>query len=107
MKVDVTSRAVVTKSLTNLIQSFVIDGFENVHIPWADPYFRTQFCEVLEDMLGELYDQGKVITGKVICDERNNTSSDFADGKFNLDLHFREKNAVVTTKLHFKVDVTG
>ena len=107
MKVTVTLRSVVTKATANRVEKFVLDGFHNVHISWTDEMARNHFCEVIDEELGNLHQQGKIVTGKVVCDDRNNKVSDFRSGKFRLDVVYREKNALVETKLEFAIDING
>lgn len=106
MQVDVIEKGVVTKSLVRKVREFIENGFKEVRIDWASTIHRVSFFEVIEDLLQELYDDGIIKNGKVVCDDRNNSPSAFHSGQFLLEVHFTEKNALKTTRLEFHVNTS-
>ena len=103
MNVNVTETAVVSKGLVRAVRTFVDDGFNSVDVMWDNEMFRQSFIAVIDDYLGELYSDGKISHGKVICDDRNNGALAFKKGDFQMEVQFRQKNALITTRLIFEV----
>lgn len=98
-----TEKGVVTKSLMREIREFVESGFASVQVQWDSEVHRISFLQVIDDFLAEKYADGKIATGKVVCDERNNSATAFSEGNFTILVQYREKNALIDTRLEFRV----
>ena len=96
-------KGVVTKSLVREIREFIESGLDTIQIQWDSEIHRVSFLQVIDDFLAEKYQEGKIVTGKVVCDERNNPATAFQNGEFRLDVHFREKNALIDTRLEYTI----
>ena len=105
MKFTIVETGVVSKSLAKTIRTFVEEGLQTVQVQWDQEVYRHSFIEVVEDHLEQQYAQGKITHGKVICDDRNNSSTAFKEGKFQMHVQFRQKNAIIDTKFIFHIEV--
>ena len=106
MRFTCSEKGVVSKSLVREVREFVESGFQSVQVQWDSELHRMSFLQVIDDFLGEKFAEGKITTGKVVCDERNNSATAFAEGKFVILVQFQEKNALISTRLEYHIDVS-
>ena len=103
MTVEVTARAVNSKSLFEAMQDMVKTGIDETGLDWGNESHRDSFVEMLNEFMMDFYQEGKIDQWKIMCDHRNNTVKDMNDGKYNLDLHYVQKHCLNTTQLRFHI----
>lgn len=103
MKVDITSKAVNSKLLFDHISSTIKDGIHAVEMSWGNDEERSIFLEYINSLLHEAYNAGKVEQWKVQCNSLNNDADDMLNGKYILDIHYRQKHCLNVTKMRYTI----
>lgn len=106
MKWKITKRAVNSKPLFEEIHDFVGAGMSETGLSWTSDALRHSYLDLVDELLSEVADEGKIEQWDVRCDARNNKASDMANGKFILDVFYKQRNCLNTTQLHYEVDTS-
>lgn len=107
VKIDVTKKAVNSKSLVNEIDRTVqqlihLSGGDN----WTNNATRSIYVNEINDFLESLKNDGLITQFKILMDERNNTKKEKHKGIYHLDISFRQALCINTTKLHYRFKVS-
>lgn len=95
--------SVNNKILFNEVHKFLEEGITEGGVLWSNDIHRMSFVEILEDMLEELADDERIDQKNVICDLRNNSIADMEKGKYVLEVSYRQKNCLNTTRLVYTI----
>lgn len=98
-----TSKAVNSKGLLEEIHDFVIVGMTETGVNWSSDVQRDSYISMLDDFMGECADEGKIEQWDVCCDNRNNKASDMANGKYLLEVKYRQRNCLNVTTLIYNI----
>lgn len=102
-ELDIKTKNVNSKPLYNDINEFVESGLMVTGISWLFPGNKQSFYEVMDEWLQEFVEDGKITQYDVICDDRNNTPDDEANGIFNVTLKYKQAHCLNTTEIHYKL----
>jgi hypothetical protein len=91
----------------NEIHDIVVEGMTETGINWSSDVQRDSFIDMLDDFMHEVADEGKIEQWDVRCDGRNNKSSDMNDGRFILDVAYKQRHCLNTTVLHYDIEDDG
>ena len=100
---NLTTRAVNSKRLLTVVREMEII-FNDFHITWSVDHERETAIEIVNEMMHMLYEAGKIVQFNVYCDLRNNKISDMTNGKFRLNVEYRQKNCLNTTVLEYEIE---
>ena len=96
-------RSVNNKLIFTEIHKFMEEGITTNGILWGNDIHRESFVDVVSDCLEEVSFQGFIDQWNVICDFRNNTSADMDKGIYVVEVQYRQKNCLNTTRLIYTV----
>lgn len=96
-------KAVNNKALFNSIHQFVDEGIIAGGILWSNDIHRQSFIDVIGDFLDDLMFNGIIDQWNVISDLRNNTIRTMDAGTYVIDITYRQKNCLNTTRLTYTV----
>ena len=96
-------KSVNSKDLFNNISEFVEDGIITGGILWGNEIHRSSFVDVIGDLLEEEMNENKIDQWNVICDLRNNTISEMNKGIYVLEVLYRQKHCLNTTRLIYTI----
>jgi len=102
-----TSKAVNSKSLLAEVHEIVVEGMTETGVNWSSDVQRDSFVEFIEDYMMELADEGKIEQWDVRCDGRNNKASDMSNGKYVMDVVYKQRHCLNTTTLHYEIEDDG
>ena len=103
-KFTLTKKAVNSKLLCDDIIKIVEEGLNSHGIMWSSEVHRTSFAETLEEILSQIADEtGKITQWKVLCDRRNNTTSNMNKGLYKLEIQYKQRNCLNMTRLIYKI----
>lgn len=97
--------AVNSKPLFDEITEYIHEGLDETSMNWFDDMYRESFVEVIDEWLEQYADEGRIEQWKVVCDSRNNKTKDIEDGKFILDVYYKQWNCLNTTHLHYIIQM--
>ncbi len=100
MKYSLTTRAVNSKPLLAIIRQ-IEQVFTEYQIKWSYEPLRDAAIDMIDSVMEELADQGRITQWNVVCDFRNNKLSNMNDGKFNVTISYRQTNCLNTTVLKY------
>ncbi len=103
MDVQVTSKSVNSKLLFTAISEAIKEGIRQVDLTWSNEEERSVFLDYLNSLLHEVWNQGKIEQWKVQCNSLNNKADDMLNGKFILDVNYRQKHCLNVTKITFTI----
>jgi hypothetical protein len=98
-----TKRAVNSKPLFEEIHDFIVTGMDDTGVNWASEVQRTAYIEMLDEFLAEVAEEGKIEQWDVRCNSRNNKLSDMNNGKFVVDVFYKQRNCLNTTQLRYEI----
>lgn len=96
-------KSVNNKTLFNEIHAFTEEGIVGADIAWANDVHRESFVAVMEDMLWECASNELIDQYNVISDMRNNTIRDMDRGVYTVEISYRQKNCLNTTRLIYTI----
>lgn len=102
MNVKVKQRSVNSKRLFEIINKSVQTAIQTLPVKWENSSVRNQFCDAIEEYLGDICEQGEISQYKVICDNRNNKS--FASAKeIIFEVLYKQPHCLNTTTLEYHI----
>jgi hypothetical protein len=96
-------KSVNNKHLFNEIHHFVEDGIITGQVIWKNDLHRQSFVEVVSDLMEQTEMEGFVDQWNVISDLRNNSVADMDRGIYVLEIQYRQKNCLNTTRLIYTI----
>jgi len=100
MKYTLITRAVNSKRLLATIQQ-IEQVFIEYQIIWSNESLRQAAIDMIDSVMEEIANQGRISQWNVVCDFRNNKLSDMSAGKFNVTISYRQTNCLNTTVLKY------
>lgn len=104
MSWKLTKKSVNSKNLFEEIHDFVTTGMDDTGVNWASDVQRTAYIEMVDEYLAEVAAEGKIEQWDIRCNSRNNKLIDMSNGKFVVDVFYRQKNCLNTTQLRYEID---
>ncbi len=99
-------KSVNSKLIFNEIHKFIDEGITTGGVLWGNDIHRQSFVDIVQDCLEEVMAQGFIDQPNVICDFRNNTIADMDKGIYIIEVQYRQKNCVNTTRLIYTIKDT-
>ena len=103
MYITTTLKAINSKSLYVEIDEIITDGIFAVELDWQDDNDRGIFIEFINSMLHEFWDRGDIEQWKIQCNTLNNTIEEMMNGKFNLDIYYKQRHCLNTSKITYTI----
>lgn len=98
------SKAVNSKRLYDEVEDFVSTSMSDIGVNWSSDAQRASYVEMLEDYFTELAEDDRIEQFDVRCDGRNNKIKDMNDGKFILDLRYRQRHCLNVTQVRYTIN---
>lgn len=96
-------RSVNNKALFKKVHDFVHEGILTGQVLWNNDIHRQSFVDVVNDVLLEIADEDIIDQWNVVCDIRNNTITQMDKGIYVLEVAYRQKNCLNTTRLVYTI----
>jgi hypothetical protein len=96
-------RSVNNKTLFTEIHSFIEDGILNGGVLWGNEIHRQSYAEIVGEFLDAYADSGKIDQWNVISDLRNNSIREMDKGNYVVEVTYRQKNCLNTTRLIYSI----
>lgn len=96
------TRAINSKRLLADIRQ-IEQVFTEYQIIWSNEPLRSAAIDMIDGVMEEVANTGRITQWNVVCDYRNNTVSDMANGKFNVMISYRQTNCLNTTILEYTI----
>lgn len=96
-------KSVNNKAIFTEIHKFVDDSILTGQVLWGNDLHRHSFVEIISDCMEQVMDDGLINQWNVICDLRNNTIADMDSGTYILEIQYRQKNCLNTTRLIYTI----
>lgn len=103
MDIKTTTKSINSKVLLNEIDTLIKDGIFSVKLTWKHEEERTIFIDFLNSLLHEFWVKGDIQQWKVQCNSLNNNTEDMLNGKFILDIHYKQKNCLNTSVITYTI----
>jgi len=103
MNVTTTTKAINSKKLFSEVNDLIKDGIFSVELDWQDDEERSVFVDFLNSLLHEFWNNGNIEQWKVQCNNLNNTTEDMMNGKFILEVHYKQKHCLNTSKITYEI----
>lgn len=103
MEIKMTSRAINSQTLLREMDKLIQDGINSVELTWKNEEERSIFVDFLNSLLHEFWNKGDIEQWKVQCNTLNNKLEDMLNGKFILDISFRQRNCLNVSKITYTV----
>lgn len=97
-------RSVNSKELANAVCDFLDSGIEDLGVSWASESHRAAFAQIVEDLLLDLQETGKIEQMKVVFDRRNNPPEHNEKGLYHFELQYKQRHCVNITKIIYHID---
>lgn len=88
------------------IHSYIADAISDIGILWSSEAHREAFVDIITDLMIELEEDGRLDQWNVISDMRNNTFALMDKGIYMLEIHYRQRNCLNTSKLIYTINDT-
>ena len=102
MNYTLKTRAVNSKRLLASIRGFE-QIFTEYQIVWSNEGMRQSVVDMIDGMLKDIADSGRISQWNVVCDYRNNKVSAMTAGIYNITITYRQINCLNTTKLKYRI----
>lgn len=99
--ISVTNNSINSKKLYNEIDQIVRDGIFSVDLPWMEEANRELMVSYLNSVMQEYWEQNVIEQWKIQCNTLNNTVDDMLQGKINLDIYYKQKNCLNTSRITY------
>lgn len=96
-------KSINNKLIFSEIHKFIEDGILTGQVLWSNDLHRQSFVEVVSDCLEQVQMEGLIDQWNVISDLRNNTIADMDKGIYVLEVQYRQKNCLNTTRLIYTI----
>lgn len=96
-------RSVNSKILCEEIQRNVEELITSAGVIWGSDAHRDGFIETCVEGMYMLEEQGKLEQGNAICDLRNNPIENMDKGIYTLEISYKQKNCLNTTRLIYTI----
>ena len=103
MNVTSTTKAINNKRLFSDINELVRDGIFSIDLAWSNEEDRSVFIDFLNSLLYEFWTNGDIEQWKIQCNNLNNTTEDMLSGKYILDIHYKQKHCLNTSKIAYTI----
>jgi hypothetical protein len=97
------NKAVNSQTLYNDIAEFVEGLLDEAGIRWKNDAHRESLVELLDEWLEEYSTDGKIEQWNVVMDRRNNSPRDMRNGKYTLDISYKQRNCLNTTTIGYTI----
>ena len=102
-------KSVNDPSLAKEITDFVEEGMNELRFDWSSAAQRDSFIGILEDYIQDVgfgKDSPTMDQFKIICDKRNNKTLDTTNGKYHLDIEYKQRNCFNVTKIMYTIKLS-
>lgn len=93
-----------SKSLLNEITFFLEECIDHMGFDWAQEYHRQSFVDIISDDLDEVAQKNLITQWNVVFDRRNNKVADMNNGKYVVDVYYKQRNCYNTTQLTYTIN---
>jgi hypothetical protein len=96
-------RSVNNKLIFTEIHKFIEDGILTGQVLWGNDTHRESFVEIIGDCMEQVQMEGFIDQWNVISDLRNNTIADMDKGIYVMEIQYRQRNCLNTTRLIYTI----
>jgi hypothetical protein len=96
-------KSVNNKAIFNEVNTFIDEGILTGGVLWGNDIHRESFVEIVGDFLDQLMDDSRIDQWNVICDLRNNSIASMDKGVYVMEVQYRQKNCLNTTRLIYTI----
>ena len=96
-------RSVNNKLIFTEIHKFIEEGILTGQVVWKNDLHRQSFVDVVGDLLEQVMNEGFIDQWNVISDLRNNSVADMDKGIYVIEIQYRQRNCLNTTRLIYTV----
>lgn len=96
-------KSVNNKAIFTEIHKFIDEGIITGQVLWSNDLHRQSFIELVGDTLEQFEIEGLIDQWNVISDLRNNTIVDMDAGIYVMEVQYRQKNCLNTTRLVYTI----
>lgn len=96
-------KSVNNKIIFTEIHKFIDEGIVTGQVLWSNDLHRLSFVEVISDFMEQVGVEGFIDQWNVISDLRNNTIANMDKGIYVLEVQYRQKNCLNTTRLIYTI----
>ncbi len=89
------------KRILEEVSGYVSEIITNFNITWTSREDRDTILEVIDELLEDMVNDDKIEQWNVVCDGRNNKTSDTKKKTTYLDIEYRQRNCFNITKLNY------
>lgn len=101
-----TTKAANSKTLLARVRRSVEETVEDISIEWSSDASREALLSVFEDEMEVLVSEGLITQWDVMCNFRNNKVKDMEQGRFNLEISYKQTHCLNTTRLLYEIRET-
>lgn len=99
-----THRAVNSQLLLNEIHDFIIMGMEDTGVNWSSDVQREAYVQMIDEFMQEVAGENKIEQWDIRCDGRNNSAADMNQGRYVMEVWYRQRHCLNVTKLRYDID---
>ncbi len=85
------------------MNKMIRDAILSVDMSWDNEDERTMFTDYLNSLLHEYWANDEITQWKVQCNTLNNKAEDMINGKYVIDISYRQKHCLNTTKITYTI----
>lgn len=96
-------RSVNSKSLCDTITKEIESLITGAGIIWGSDTHREGFVDTVQDYMYQMEETDVLTQGNVMCDMRNNTIEQMERGVYVLEVSFKQKHCLNTTRIIYTI----
>lgn len=96
-------KSVNNKAIFAELHKFIDEGIITGQVLWSNDLHRQSFVEIVSDLMEQMVSEDLIDQWNVISDLRNNTITDMDRGTYVVEVQYRQKNCLNTTRLIYTV----
>lgn len=99
----VEKKSVNNKAIFNELHKFLDEGIITGQVLWSNEIHRGAFVDIVGDYMLSLMEDSKIDQWNVISDLRNNTMAGMDKGIYIVEVQYRQRNCLNTTRLIYTI----
>lgn len=106
LEVSLKTKNINNKRIANEVDEYVMRCLKSTHRNIFNKEDHQHVAELIEDVLADVIESENVISQlNVMCDARNNSKKELADGIVQVTVRYQQKNCLNTTELNYIISV--
>lgn len=104
LEITVVKSNINSKKLFNVVHEMVMSYIDDGSMHWDNTDWRTSIEAIVDEHFELLVNETKNIESwKIVCNDRNNPTSEMAKNLYTLDVFYRQSNCLNLTHLSYKI----